>query len=131
MDIVLFDPQWTIARLKDQVPVLKQVSGAADLPTAIEQLKQPPAAYVIPLAERAAPNALATEAISQECATRFAVVLATQNLRDVRGEAAQATLLPIRKAVFEALLGWVPAADFNPCEFGGGRLVQLNDMVLW
>jgi len=131
MAIELLDPQWIIARLKGQVAALKLVSGAADLARAIESLKQHPAAFVLPIAERAEPNALAAMAVSQRNETRFAVVLAVQNLRDARGETAHTDLRTLRTAVLGALLGWQPDADFDPCEFAGGALRPFDDQVLW
>ncbi|MXS82273.1 phage tail terminator protein [Nitrosomonas oligotropha] len=133
MAIVLFDHSWIIARLKDQVTSLKLVGGAADFDAAAESLKQKPAAFVLPNSERANQSTTGTMAVSQENTVRFAVVLAVQNLRDARGENAQADLLSLRTDIMSALLGWEPDedADFKPIEFSGGRLLQLADRVLW
>lgn len=131
MAIVLFDHSWIIAHLKDQVTSLKLVGGAADLDAASESLKQKPAAFVLPNSERANPSTTGTMAVSQQNTVRFAVVLAVQNLRDARGENAQADLLSLRTDIITALHGWEPDADFNPIEYSGGRLLQLADRVLW
>lgn len=131
MAIVLFDPQWIITRLKSRVTSLKLVGGAADFASAAESLKQSPAAFVLPNSERATGSNMGTLVVSQLNTVRFALVIAVQNLRDSRGEKAQADLRTLRNSIMTALHGWQPDADFDPIEFGGGRLLQLNDQVLW
>ncbi len=131
MAILLFDPQWIIDRLKDRVPALKWIGGAADFAAAAEGLKQSPAAIVLPSAERATGSSTGTLVTSQLNTARFAVAMAVQNLRDSRGEAAHADLRTLRTDIMTALHGWQPNADFDPIEFGGGRLLQLNNQVLW
>lgn len=120
-----------IAHLKTSVPSLKKVSGAVDFASAGTDLKNStPAAYVLPLADKAGQNELCN-AVSQRVDVRFGVVLAVQNLRDARGQNAHSDLEPIRRAVIDALLGWNPDADHAPVLYGGGRLLQLADGVLW
>lgn len=131
MAIVLFDPQWIITRLKAEVSGLKLIGGAADFVSAAEGVKQTPSAFVLPSSERAGSSSTGTMVVSQNNNVRFGVVMAVQNLRDPRGEKAQADLLPIRTSIMNALHGWQPDYDFDPIEFGGGRLLQLNDQVLW
>lgn len=122
-----------IARLKAEVPQLRIVGGAADLAALREAPPlQLPAAYVLALAESARPNSLSTVgALMLRRAVRFAVVLAAQNLRDPRGEAAQGALEALRAAVLGALLNWQPTDDHDPVEFAAGRLLSLADQVLW
>lgn len=110
---------------------MKLIGGAADFASATEGLKQTPAAFVLPSSERAASSSTGTLVVSQNNTVRFGVVVAVQNLRDPRGEKAQADLLALRHAIMTALHGWSPDDDFDPIEFGGGRLLQLNDQVLW
>lgn len=131
MTISLFDPQWIIARLDTQVSALKHVAGSAELAAANADLKQLPAAYVVPNAERPLGSSTGTMVVSQQNSARFGVVLAVSNLRDARGEKAQADLLTLRTAVMTALLGWQANAEFDPLEYAGGRLLQLADQVLW
>lgn len=128
---VLLDPQLVIARLDTQVTALKKVAGAADFAAAAPDLKQTPAAFVLSFADRAGRGTTGTLVVSQQNETRFGVVFAVQNLRDARGEQAQTDLLTLRLAAMTALLGWQPAPDFDPCEYGGGRLLQLDNLVLW
>jgi len=120
-----------IARLQSEMPTLRKVGGAGDIPNAQEALRQVPAAFVIPLAETAEANELESGAISQAITIRFGVLWAVANLRDATGEAAQADLRPIRAAGQAALLGWQPEATMEPCLFGGGQLLQIADRVLW
>lgn len=131
MPIVLFDPQWIIGRLKTEVTTLKRVSGAAGMAEAAEDLKQAPAAFVVPASERPAGNSTGTMVVSQNNVVRFGVVIAVQNLSDPRGEKAQANLVALRTAIMAALHGWQPNADFDPIEFGGGNISGLDNQVLW
>jgi len=118
-------------RLRLEVPAFKKVGGAADLPGAEDALKQVPAAFVMLLAESAAANELLSGALSQRVVVRFAVLIAASNLNDATGEAALATLVPLREAVNAMLLNWQPHPSFDPCEFARGQLLQVADRVLW
>lgn len=131
MAIALLNHQWVIDRLKAQVALLKRVSGAAEIAAAAEDLKQAPAAFVVPGSERASGSSSGTLVVSQSNAVRLGVVLAVQNLRDPVGEKAQSDLLEVREAIMTALHGWQPSDDFDPLEFGGGRMLSLTDQVLW
>ena len=131
MAIVLFDPQWIITQLKTEVTSLKLVGGAADFAAAAEGVRQTPSAFVLPSSERASGSSTGTMVVSQRNIARFAIVIAVQNLRDPRGEKAQADLLTLRNSIMTALHGWEPNADFDQIEYNGGKLLQLNDQVLW
>ncbi|MDE2388927.1 MAG: hypothetical protein KGN35_07595 [Betaproteobacteria bacterium] len=131
MAIALFNPAWIVTRLKTEVTALKLVGGAADLSAATDSVIQKPAAFVLPNSERASASRTGTMLVSQENTVRFAVVIAVQNLRDKRGEQAQTDLVGLRNSIVAALHGWNPDADFNPIEYGGGKLLQLTDQVLW
>lgn len=120
-----------VVRLKAQVATLRFVGGAADLPAATEELKQVPAAFVIPLTDAASRNGDGTGSVTQQVTVRFGVLIAAQNLRDARGEAALGTLAPLRTAVRDALVGWVPTGYEDPCEIVSGRMLSLTDRVLW
>jgi len=131
MAIALFNPRWIVDRIKEQAPSLLRVGGSAGLAQAATDLKQIPAAYVIPSSERAGASRTGTTVVSQQNTVRFAVVVAVRNLRDARGEQAQTDLLAVREEIITALHGWQPNGDFDPLEYGGGRLLQLTDAVLW
>lgn len=120
-----------IERLREQVSDLRQVAGAAALAAAQEDLRSTPAAYVIPLAEQAARNALIGGAHSQQIAVHFGVVLAARQLRDARGQAGHEELERLRSAVKDALIGWAPDEDHDPIEIVRGQLLALTDAILW
>ncbi|HEU0282327.1 MAG TPA: hypothetical protein VFQ99_00965, partial [Gallionella sp.] len=109
----------------------RKVLGAADFAAARDDLKMPPTAYVLPLSDRAAPNALVGLRVHQQVIERFGVVLAVENLRDVRGAAVNAALETLRRATIDSLLGFQPAADYDPIQYGGGRLLMLDVAVIW
>ncbi len=117
-------------RIRAQVPDLRKVAGAAGFAAAREDLKALPAAYVLPLGDSARPNTLAG-GISQQVVERFGVILAAGNARDARGDAANAALEGLRGAVLQALLGYQPAAEYDPVQYGGGRLLMLDAGVIW
>ena len=120
-----------LAHIKNLCPALRQVGGAAEFSALPEAGPQAvPAAFVVPLEERAGHNALDT-GISQRVDTRFGVILAVRNLRDGVGAAANDDLETLRRAVKDALLGWQPAGADDVCTFGGGRVLQLANQVLW
>lgn len=107
------------------------VLGAADFAAARTNLKDPPAAYVIPLGDRAAPSSLQGLSVDQHVTERFGVVMAVSNLRDVRGGAVNAALETLRRATIDNLLAFQPAADYDPVQYGGGRILQLDVSVIW
>lgn len=131
MATALFNPQWIITRLQTEVTALKRVAGSAEFAAASDDLKQTPAAFVIPASEKAAPSSTGTMVVSQYNTVRFSVAIAVQNLRDPRGENAGVDLLALRNSIMTALHGWQPDADFDPIEFSGGNLAGLNNQVLW
>jgi hypothetical protein len=131
MAVELFDPQLVIARLASEVPALRKVAGSADFAGAAPDLKQTPAAYVIELSNRAEPNSLATIAVSQQNTVLFGVILAVQNLRDATGQKAGTDMRLLREAVMTALIGWEPDPDYDVLEYSAGRLLQLDNLVLW
>lgn len=120
-----------IAHIKSNCPALRQVGGAAEFSALPEAGPQAvPAAFVVPLEERAGSNQLDT-GISQRVDVRFGVILAVRNLRDGTGAAANDDLAMLRRVVKDALLGRQPAGADDVCLFGGGRVLQLNNQVLW
>lgn len=123
---------FVIERLKAQVPGLKAVGGAADLDAALTGAVAVPAAFVIPLSDDSAlqPH---TGSYDETDRWEFGVVLALANLRDARGEAALASLAPMRAAVRAALAGWAPdEATGEPVTKGRGQLLRFDgDGRLW
>ena len=131
MTIELLDHQLIIDYLGAQVSKLKSVSGAAELAKAVADFKQPPAAFVVPVSDRASGNTTGTMVVRQNNTTRFAVIIAAQNLRDARGQKAQDDLRTLRQDILNALHGWQPGDAFDPIEYGGGRLLRMINQVLW
>lgn len=107
------------------------IAGAAELDAAIANTPNPPAAYVVPLAETAeAPDLAGVH--HQRVLQEFAVVLVVSNLRDPAGAAAAAELQTRRLLVRSALLGWAPdAASAEVVGFVAGRMLQFVDQRLW
>ena len=126
MDLALI-----ITRLDTTATTLDLVAGTMDLATVVNAPKRKPAGYVIPLSETAGPNTLGSGATSQEVVEHFGVLLAVSNLRDARGEQANADLETVRLDVRAALLGWAPASTHDPIIFTGGRVMQINQQVIW
>lgn len=132
MSIQFFDPQLAVARVADQVPGLKLCIQTVDVPSAMEQLKQTPAAFVVPISESGGDQFLATGGTGERVVPLFSVLLAVSSLRDTSGAAAAAELVVLRQAVATALLGWTPdSAIYDPFEFASGRLVVMSDRVAW
>ena len=109
----------------------RKVASAANFAAARDDLKNPPAAYVLPLSDAAGANQLGGGAILQPVREQFGVVLAVSNLRDATGVAAQAELERLRRLVIDALLGSVPGTDYDPVEYAGGNLLMMDAAVLW
>lgn len=109
----------------------RKVAGAADFAAAQDDLKVPPVAYVIPLGDTAMPSTLQGYSVDQHVIERFGIVLAVSNVRDVRGGAVNSPLEILRRATIDNLLAFQPAADYDPVQYGGGRLLLLDVSVIW
>jgi hypothetical protein len=113
-------------------PVFNKVSGAANFVAAQDDLKNAfTAAYVIPLSDVAKPNDLMGMSVEQHIIERFGIVLAIRNYRDVRGGAVNSDLELVRKQTIGSLLGFVPATGYEPIQYGGGRILQLDLSTIW
>lgn len=113
------------------IPEFRKVAGAANFAAARDDLKMPPAAYVLPLQDTAGANQLGGGAILQPVKEQFGVALAVSNLRDVTGVAAQAELERLRRLVIDKLLGFVPGTEYEPLEYAGGNILMMDASVLW
>lgn len=124
--------QLLIDRLKSQCLLLRDVGGAADFAAAQEGLRnKTPAAFVVPLAENATRNSSATLVVRQQVTQQFAVILAVSNLKDARGEKALNDLHQVREQIFEKVLGWSPPGTDSVMEFSSGRLLDMDNQVVW
>lgn len=120
-----------IARLRTTLTGIKSIGGAAELEAAAAIAPAPPAAFVLPLAERASESGL-TGTHWQEITQTFGVVLVVANRRDATGAASLTDLAGLRLQLRSALMGWVPApAEGRPVCYLGGRLLRWDDGRLW
>jgi hypothetical protein len=114
-----------------QVTDFRKVAGAANFAAAREDLKATPTGYVLSLSDVAKPNTYINKSVQQHVIERFGVILAVDNKRDVRGDAVNGPLESLRSQVILALLGFQPAAGYDPVLYGGGRLLELDVTTLW
>lgn len=121
-----------LARLKTQLIGLKSVGVSVDLDAAIEGVVALPAAFVMPLAERASDMEMLSST-DQRITQAFGVVHVLSNQRDAQGGAAMNDLVALRMALRTALVGWVPDdATGEAVTFTAGRLLRLDgDGRLW
>lgn len=121
-----------IAALRSRCPALgERVAGAADFEIIPESTAlQVPCAFVIPLDDNPEDNA-AENGLNQRLVEAFAVVVALDNRRDERGQAASATAHSMRRDLWKALLRWIPAEDYGPIQYEGKRLLRLDRSRMW
>lgn len=127
----MIDPE-VIARLEDTcMPPLLIVEGALDLAALLDapQVKTP-AAFVLPVSERADPNSLANSH-SQRVFCRVGVALALKLPNTTTGRGGAAALQQMRNTVVTALLGWPPSPDHAGLSFVQGALVDLKKGMVW
>lgn len=119
------------ARLVATPSAFRQVGGLAELPAAEEEIRQLPAAFVVPLRERAGENPLGSGGYSQRVAVNFGVVLAVSRAGMNSGRTA-GILKPYWREVKDRLLGWAPLEGYEPIEYAGGALFRIGArIVLW
>ena len=108
MNFEPFDTSLVVARLKAEVPALREVSGAAEY-AAVMDLRsfQTPSAYVI-FAGESGGDAGPHGARVQPAVTRFGVVLAVRNYRPGAGDQLGDELRKFIGLTRTALIGWVP-----------------------
>lgn len=115
-----------VQRLKERLTGLKSIGASADLDAAIDGVVALPAAFVLPLAERASTTAVLGMTESR-VAEAFGVVHVLSNRRDAQGAAALTDLFSLRVALRSALVGWVPeTATGESVHYTSGRLLQLD-----
>ncbi|WP_207458652.1 hypothetical protein [Azospirillum sp. SYSU D00513] len=121
-----------ITRLRERCPVFgPRVAGAAEFKALPETANLPvPAAYVLPLDDKAEPVKELNE-FRQDIRDSFAVVVVVSNKGDERGQAAAADLHAIRAELWRALLGWEPDTDYGWIEYEGGEVVHMDRARLY
>lgn len=120
------------ARLRGTMPQLRTVAGAVEF-AALQAPPLPaklPAAYVMPVADEAAPNSLASMLHRQVLTATIRVALITRDLRDTRGDAALTTLDALRRGLRQALAGWTPPGARSALELRRGALLDFQDGTL-
>lgn len=130
-----FDHNLVIARLKDQVPELQSVGGAADLAviTAVREFRTP-SAYVILAVETPIPRQSGAPgaATRQMVPVNFGVVVAVRNYRDNKGQGAADDLRSVLGKVRDALIGWVPPglSGARDCQLVQGKVIDYDTNTL-
>ena len=125
MDITLW-----VQRIESAKDKLRFVGTAADLAIARKELRQHPAAFVLPGREQAQPNDLMND-VYQTVQVEVGVVLAVRHAGSVIGSAHVDALNGLRSEVRSALLGWIPDDGNQQVEFVDGRLLDFDKRVLW
>ena len=107
MNFEPFDTSLVVARLKAEVPALREVGGAADY-AAVQELRSFPApsAYVIFADETGSQGPRGPRV--QPAVTRFGVALAVRNYRPGAGDQLGDEMRQVVGQVRSALIGWVP-----------------------
>lgn len=132
------DLQTLVARVQaadEDPPVVcpfREVGGAAELAAArLQPPKRLPACYFLLTEDRAGRNTQVTPAVQQRISQVLSVVILNENKRDARGGLARDELTPLRNYLLDRLIGWSPAAGYDPFEKGGGKVIGFQDLVLW
>ncbi|CNF13733.1 hypothetical protein ACLIXB_004324 [Yersinia enterocolitica] len=109
-----------------------RISGAAEYAPLAETAKMKiPAAWVIPLADNVGEQKSQTD-YWQDLTDGFAVIVVLDNTPDQRGQkAAFDAVDDIRAELFKALLGWEPESCYDPIQYDGGNLLDMNRAHLY
>ncbi|MGE8516708.1 MAG: phage tail terminator protein [Alcaligenes nematophilus] len=67
----------------------------------------------------------------QEVTDRFTVVLMMATASNERGDATADALHDLRAEVWRALLGWRPGEEYEPIEYEGGEIIDMNRAVTY
>ncbi|MBJ2150607.1 hypothetical protein [Paracoccus sp. IB05] len=128
------DAEAIIARLKDQVPGLRQVGVAADLDAV---LKGGPAnthtgasAFIIATAERGGQPQLAAGSYRQPLHETISIVILVREISNRKGDKPAVELEGLKKAVREAIAGWKPEGAFGPYALVLGTIVAFRPGTL-
>lgn len=121
-----------IQALRARCPVFSnRVAGAADFKMLEESTNLAvPSAFVIPLDDNPEDNT-SGNSIRQSLTDSFAVIVAISNTADEKGQGATATVHTLRIALWAALLGWQPGADYDGITYQGGQLLRITRARLW
>lgn len=119
-----------INQIKKYCPRYQQrVAGGLDWETIEASAKQPlPAAYVIPTGDTAEESSIANG--TQQIIRDLFDVCVIVKTKDERGQSWADPLHDIRKELFLALVGFKPAAEYDPIQYSDGELLVLNRAVV-
>ncbi|WP_413722693.1 hypothetical protein ACL2XG_05335 [Sodalis sp. RH24] len=108
-----------------------RVAGAAEFKPIPEAAKMKlPAAYVIPLDDNVGENKSQTD-YWQDVTDGFAVIIVANNV-DEKGQAATYDAVhTLRAEIIRALVGWQPEPDYNPIQYEGGNLLDIDRARLY
>lgn len=84
-----------------------------------------PSAVVFPDGDEASPS-IARESIVQDVEDTFSVVLILKTQDALRGEETADHLHLLRAELFRALLGWIPDEGYDPIEYVGGEVTEMD-----
>lgn len=120
-----------ITRAREKAPGFRIVDFALTF-DAIKERGIPafPALFVMPQAESATPNSLATGAHHQKTTWAWRAYLYVKSARQNLGEGSSDELGPLRDQLIDAWMGWQPEGADGTVEFAGGRVVGLSGGVL-
>lgn len=115
-----------VAQLRATCPTFAhRVTGGIDWDAVAESAKLDlPAAYVIASADAADDNE-AQNTVVQRITDQFAVVVVLE-ATDERGQEANDLLHDIRAELWRSLIGWKPAPEYTPLEYGKGALLHIS-----
>jgi len=134
------DMRWIRTRLRERVPALRDVRGAASYAGLVRGIQDftPDEAFVIPLKELP-PEQSGQTGGRQVARSLFGVVIATRLYADEHGEAALDSVGTVIGAVRDALVGWTPTSPTGdrlsgarPCSWMGGEMLDYSvETLLW
>lgn len=116
-----------ISRLQSECPLLTRVESAKSL-LALgddEIANDLPVAFVYSGKETSSTNEM-INITRQRGARIISVMIAAGNI-----DAGSEPLEDVRDQIKSALIGWVPATNFEPIEYVEGELVDLSARVVW
>lgn len=115
-----------VAHLRATCPTFAgRVTGGIDWDAVVDSAQLSlPAAYVIASADAGGLNK-AQNAVIQDITDQFAVVIVL-DAGDERGQEANDALHDLRAELWLSLVGWRPAAEYDPIEYGKGAMLHIS-----
>lgn len=116
-----------VAHLRKHCPSFdKRIAVGLDFSPERSQVKfAVPCAVVFPDGDEAS-SSMARESIVQDVEDTFSVVLILKTQDAIRGDETADHLHLLRAELFRALLGWVPDDGYDPIEYVGGEVTEMD-----